>query len=168
MFRSTWAVSSKKVMEQTPYDAKTIKINNWWQDLKWCICPVILWSSQRLCNPFRQGEPHILWNLLQRYEWLSSARHYLAGTKPRTSHHRSPGWGERRRMRKRSIILLERTNERKGHRQSDPTLELFQGQHYGETPERRGGAHNYGPSWAHRYHLELNWTELNWTEEHCV
>ena len=50
-------------------------------------------------------------------EVLKSLRHYLLVTKPRTSHHRSPG-GERRRKRERSTIFLERT--RKGHRQSDP------------------------------------------------
>ena len=31
----------------------------------------------------------------------------------------------------------------------------------GKTPGRRGVAHNYGLSRAHRYHLELIWTELN-------
>ena len=43
-----------------------------------------------------------------------------AGTKPRTSHHRSPG-GERRGESKRSTIFFERARE--GHRQSD--------EHYG-------------------------------------
>ena len=40
-----------------------------------------------------------------------------------------------------------------------PTLELcVQRQHFGETPERRGGSSAYGPSRAHRYRLELDWT----------
>ena len=60
-----------------------------------------------------------------------------AGTKPRISHHRSPG-GERRRKKKRSMIFLERTW--KGHRQSVQHWNGFQG-NIGETPERRGGAH---------------------------
>ena len=57
-----------------------------------------------------------------------------AGTKPGTSHHRSPG-AERRGKRKRYTIFLERTRE--GHHQSD---EHFKGE-VGETSERRGGAH---------------------------
>ena len=31
----------------------------------------------------------------------------------------------------------------------------------GETPERQDEAHKYGLSRAHRYHLELNWTEVH-------
>ena len=48
---------------------------------------------------------------------------------------------------------------RKGYRQS--SLELFQGQQWGNSWDR-GGAHIYihGPSRAHRYHLELKWTEV--------
>ena len=58
------------------------------------------------------------------------------GTKPRTSHYRSPG-GESRAKRKRSTIFLERT--RKGHRHSDEHWNRFRG-NVGKTSERRGGA----------------------------
>ena len=52
-----------------------------------------------------------------------------AGTKPRTSHHRSPG-REKRRKRKRSMIFLEMTRE--GHRHSDEHWNRFKG-NVGET-----------------------------------
>ena len=84
-----------------------------------------------------------------------------AGTKLRTSHHRSSG-GERHRKRKRSTISLERT--RKGHRQSDQYCNYFKG-NIGGTPERRGGAHKGLPE---RINTILNWTELNWTETRGV
>ena len=74
------------------------------------------------------------------------------GTKSRTSHHRSPG-GERCRKSKHSMTFLER--KRKGHRQSDQHWHCFKG-NIGETHEM--GCSTYGLSWAHRYHLELNWT----------
>ena len=55
---------------------------------------------------------------LGRSEVLRSLTETLpAVTKPRPSHHQSPG-GERRTKRKRLKIFTER--ERKGHRQSDP------------------------------------------------
>ena len=65
----------------------------------------------------------------------------LAGTKPRTSHHRSPGLGERRRTRKRSTVFLART--RKGRRrQSDQLIGTVPRTTLGKlSPERRGGAH---------------------------
>ena len=47
-----------------------------------------------------------------------------AGTKPRTSHYRSPG-GERRGKRKRSTIFLERTKN--GHRQANEQWNCFKG-----------------------------------------
>ena len=53
------------------------------------------------------------------------------------------------------IDLLERTKE--GHRQSDEHWNRFKC-NTGETFQRPG--HTYGLFWAHRYHLELNWTEL--------
>ena len=70
------------------------------------------------------------------------------GTKPRQSHHRSPG-GERRRERQRPTTYLERTRQYRC--QSDKkTLELFQ----------RGGAHMGFPE---RLDTILNRIELNWT-----
>ena len=76
-----------------------------------------------------------------------------AGTKPRASHHRSPG-GERRGKRKRYTIFLERTRE--GHCQSDERWSCFKG---------NVGENIWETGWsvcelfrAHRYHLELNWT----------
>ena len=60
-----------------------------------------------------------------------------AGTKPKTSHHRSPG-AERRGKRKRQTIFLKRTRE--GHRQSDEHWNRFKGD-VGETSERRCGEH---------------------------
>ena len=57
-----------------------------------------------------------------------------AGTKPRTSHHRSPG-GERRKKRKRWTIFLERdiVNQTNTETVSKVTL--------GKTSQKRGGAH---------------------------
>ena len=78
-----------------------------------------------------------------------------AGTKPRTSPRRLPG-GEMRWKRKRQTIFLERTRE--GHRQSDEHWNRFKC-NFGETSKRLGGAHNYGLFRAHKYHLELNWTD---------
>ena len=49
---------------------------------------------------------------------------------------------------------------REGHRQSDEQWNRFKGD-VGGTSERRWSA--YGLFQAHRYHLELNWTELNKT-----
>ena len=59
-----------------------------------------------------------------------------AGTKPRTSHHRSLG-GERHGKRKLSTIFLGRTRE--GHRQSEEHWNRFK-DNVGETSETRGGA----------------------------
>ena len=91
-----------------------------------------------------------------------------AGTKPRTSHHWSPG-GERLWKRKRSngssdwqwlslvlsrkivYIFLERMRE--GHRQSDEHWNCFKG-NVGETSE--GGAHM---GFAKRIDTILNWNE---------
>ena len=84
---------------------------------------------------------------------LRSLSPYTCGHKTKDSHHRSPG-GERRRQRKRSTVFLEGTLEN-GPSTIRPMLELFQRQHWG-TPGRRGRAHIYGLSRAHRYHLELN------------
>ena len=64
-------------------------------------------------------------------------RRLVLGTKPRTSHHRSPG-GDRRGERKGYTIFLERTRE--GDPQSDEHWNRFKGD-VGETSERRGGAH---------------------------
>ena len=63
------------------------------------------------------------------------------GTKPRTSPNQSPG-GERHENRKHEMIFLERTRE--GHRQSDEHWNRFKG-NVGETSERRGVLHVYGP-----------------------
>ena len=73
-----------------------------------------------------------------RSEVLRSLRHYskAAGTKSRTSHHRSPG-GERRRKGRSLTILLER--RRKKLLSIRRALELFQRQLW-ETSEKRGGA----------------------------
>ena len=59
------------------------------------------------------------------------------GTKPRISHHWSPG-EERCWKRKRWTIFLERTRE--AYRQSDKQWNRFK-DNVGETSERRGGAH---------------------------
>ena len=77
-----------------------------------------------------------------------------AGTKPRTSHHRSPGVA-RRGNGKPSMIFFRRT--RKGHRQSDQHWNCFK-VNIGETPERLGGAHMGLPECLDTI---CNWTELN-------
>ena len=59
--------------------------------------------------------------------------------------------------RKCSEIFLETERMRNGHRQSGQHWNCFKG-NTGETPETGWSA--YGLSQAHRYHLELNWTEL--------
>ena len=75
-----------------------------------------------------------------------------ASTKPRASHHRSPG-GER---------SVETGGARRASlkgREGDivsRTLELFQRRHWGHFWETGWSA--YGLFWAHIYHLELNWT----------
>ena len=69
-------------------------------------------------------------------------------------------WGERRRKRKRSTIFPERT--RKGHRQSRPTLELFLGQHWGNSWET--GVERIIMGLPERIDTVLNWTEVNWSE----
>ena len=77
-----------------------------------------------------------------------------AGTKLKTSHHRSPG-GERRGKRKRSPMCLGRTRE--GHHQSDKHWNCFKG-NIGEPSERRDGA-NVG--FSERVHTILNRTALH-------
>ena len=74
-----------------------------------------------------------------------------AGTKPRTSHHRSPG-AERRGKRQRLTIFLERTWE--CHRQSDEQWNYFKS----NARENHSGTgwSVYGLFLAHRYHHELN------------
>ena len=77
-----------------------------------------------------------------------------AGTKPRTSYHRSPG-GERREAWKEEVLDdLHRKDERRPS-SIRWTLEPFKRQcrvNFWET-----GWSAYGLFWAHRYHLELNW-----------
>ena len=81
-----------------------------------------------------------------------------AGTKPRTSHHQSPGrevWKE-----EALDIFLEWTWE--SHCQSNKDLGLFQ-RWFGETSEM--GWSTYGLFQAHRYHLELNWYKILVTKQ---
>ena len=61
-----------------------------------------------------------------------------AGTKPRTSQHRSPG-GERRGNRRRQTIFLERTRE--GHRHSDELWNCIKGLKVSETVNYDYGMH---------------------------
>ena len=49
----------------------------------------------------------------------------------------------------------------------DQSWNCFKG-NTGETPVRRDGACNYGLFRAHRYHLEMNWTELNWRAQTLI
>ena len=101
-----------------------------------------------------QSNPH-KW-LASRKIWSVEELETLpAGTKPRTSHHRSPG-GERRGKRKRYTIFLKRRSD--GHRQSDEHCDCFKG-NVGETSERLGGAHMFFSSASIP---SLNWTDLNW------
>ena len=80
-----------------------------------------------------------------------------AGTKPRTSHHRSPE-GEKRGKRKRSTFFFERTRE--DYCQSFEHWNRFKG-NVGETCQRRGGAHTISNSTELRpvYSLPLTDTE---------
>ena len=96
-----------------------------------------------------QSNPH-KWLAFRKIWSVEKLETLPAGTKPRTSHHRSPG-GERR-----GKIFLERTRE--SHRQSGEHWNRFKG-NVGETSERRHGAH-MGFSEPHRYHLKLNWKNL--------
>ena len=76
-----------------------------------------------------------------------------AATKPRTSHHRSPG-GERRGKRKRSTIFLER--QRDDHRPvTKHCRNCFKG-NYEETSERRGGTRVGFSELIHVYNLKMN------------
>ena len=66
---------------------------------------------------------------------------------------RREAWKEEALMQRSSLRGRERATS-----SIRPTLELFQGQHWGNSRETRWSA--YGPSRAHRYHLELythNW-----------
>ena len=102
---------------------------------------------------------------VQSQKWLASRKIWSAekletlpaGTKPRTSHIRSPG-GERRGKRKRETIFLERTTD--DHRQWDEHWNCFKG-NVGGISERRGGAHNC-MGFYERMDTILNWTELIW------
>ena len=117
--------------------------------------------------------------------WNVELESLPAGTKPRTSHHRSPGGGERRRHYLRAQSqghhTIDRLEERgvergssqrsslwedkKGPSSIRPTLNCFKG-NIGETPERLGVAHMGFPERIYRPTI-LNWTELNWTERRC-
>ena len=85
------------------------------------------------------------WGQSSRHKWLASRKILSveeletlpAGSKPRTSHCRSPG-GERRGGKKRQTIFLERTRE--DYRQSDEHWNRSKG-YIEKTSERRGGAH---------------------------
>ena len=66
---------------------------------------------------------------------------FYSGCSSRKSHRRSPG-GERE-WKEEALNDLPREDE-KGPSSIRPTLELFERQHWGETPERLGGAHNMG------------------------
>ena len=79
-----------------------------------------------------------------------------AGTKSRSSHHRSPG-GERRGKRKRTLDDLPWKDER-GPSSNRRTLELFQRQSWRSFWQRRVERMNYRLFREHRYHLELKWT----------
>ena len=56
-----------------------------------------------------------------------------------------------------SVYIYIHTHK-KGPSSARQTLEPFQRQHWGNFPEP--GRSTYGPFWAPRHHLELNWTEL--------
>ena len=59
------------------------------------------------------------WFMVTFHSYVEELEAPLAGTKPMSPHHRSPG-GDRQRKRKQSTILLKWTG--KGHRQSDQHL----------------------------------------------
>ena len=87
-------------------------------------------QTSRQSNPHKRTASRKIWSV-EELETL------LAGAKPGTSHHRSPG-GERRGKRKCYTIFVERTRE--GHRLSDRYRSRLTGD-VGETSERRGEAH---------------------------
>ena len=78
-----------------------------------------------------------------------------AGTKTRTSHHRSPG-EERHIKRKRQTTFLEKNEKRPSSIRR--TLEPFQRQSW-KTSERLGGAHNIS-GFSERIHTILKRNEL--------
>ena len=90
------------------------------------------------------------------HKWLGSHRQTVwspeepetlpVGIKSRTWHCWSPG-GEKCRKRQCPIVYL--LDQRWNHFKGDT----------GQTSEKWG--ETYGLSWAHRYHLELNWAEVN-------
>ena len=77
------------------------------------------------------------------------------GTKPKTT----PSIAWRIEAQKEEALNDLPWEEEKGPSSIRPTLELFQGPQWENSWETGWSA--YGPSWAHRYHLELNWSELN-------
>ena len=96
------------------------------------------------------------------YKWLPSRKIWSveeletlpSGTKPRTSHHRSPG-GERRG--KKEVLDDLPWKDERGPLSIRPTLEPFKG-NVGETSDRQGGAYM---GFSERIDTILNWTELN-------
>ena len=77
----------------------------------------------------------------------------LSASRPRTSHHWLPGGG---RCRRGSAWWSWKV--KKGPPSLQQTLELFQKQHWENSWEMEWST--CGLFRAHRYHIELNWTEL--------
>ena len=88
-----------------------------------------------------------------------------AGTKQRTSHHRSPR-GERVERALRSTVFFEQSwKDKTGPSSTTRTVEPFQRQRRGNSWEMGWSA--YGLSGTHRYHLELNWIIITWRHFVC-
>ena len=111
--------------------------------------------SEMLLLPGTFG-PCASWSSFNKVPYrLSDTQHRPAGTKPRTSQHRSPG-EKRCRKRKRSRIFLERSNE--GHHQSDEHWSCLKLMATLGKLLRQGGAHI-----GFSKHTD---TILKWTEQH--
>ena len=106
-----------------------------------CMCQ---WMTSTLSKTPMDVLPCICWDegkwlrLVSQKIWSVEQLEILpVGTKPRTSHHQSPG-GERCGQRKHLMIFLERMRE--DHCQPDKHWHCFKG-NIQETYERWGGVH---------------------------
>ena len=120
---------------------------------------VLFWTCRSEGKlPSGQSNPH-KWLASQKIWSVEELETLAAGTKPRTSHNRSPEERgvERERARRSSLKGRERAIVRR-------TLEPFQGRRWGNFWETAWSAN--GLFRSYRYHLEQNWTRAHALNTH--
>ena len=121
------------------------------------LCCGVVWCGVVWCA----GKATITGGRSEVLRSLRHCTHYLRAQSQRTFYYTIDRLEERERgVRKteeapRSTTFLERTRKGPSSIYQTNSWNCFQEQHLGTLPERRGGS-AYGPSRAHRYHLELN------------